>query len=649
MRSRGAFTLTATTALLKMGSEHAASPPLAAALPGGRESMSRSYLSLALVASVSLASAARAADVLPLDQVRPGMKGVGRTVFEGSRVEDFQVEIIGVLENIGPKQSMILARLVGGPLEKTGVMAGMSGSPVYIDGKLVGAVAYGFPFSKETIAGITPFAEMVDLTRLETPRAASTRFKAPMGASGLAAPLDARALADALRRPLQSIALESASWRGGQMPSRVSGGVLSPLALPLVFSGFDAATFDWARGLFSSLGFAPVMGTGHAGSVPPTLPDLQAGGPVGISLMEGDLDLSATGTVTHIEGDRVYAFGHPFYNLGPTQFPMKKAYVYSVFPSLYQSWKISVPDGDTVGTIEQDRATAVAGRLGRTPRMIPVEVRLGTSGGQERRFSFRMVEDELFSPVLAYVGLASVLQAHERNYGTSTIHVDARVSLADGRRVRVEDLFTQEQPAMQAAGLVAAPLAFLMANDFQRVTVDKLEVDVTSQETTQTAALQRAWIERSGPVRPGSVVPLKVQLRTWRGDTRTEVIPVAIPASAPAGSYTVLVADGATITAMEQREMRQPFVPKDLDQLIRAINGLRRNNYVYARLLRTDDGAIVGGEYLQSLPPSVLSVLGGSAENGNVIPIRTASLWDFSLATDFAVSGSRLLSLTIVR
>jgi SpoIVB peptidase S55 len=611
--------------------------------------MTRSLLRVALFAALC-AGTAGASEILPLDQVRPGMKGVGRTVFEGSQPVDFDVEIIGVLENIGPRQSMILARLQGGPLEKTGVIAGMSGSPVYVDGKLVGAVAFGFPFSKETIAGITPFAEMVEFTALETPRAASARFKPAMGPGGPAAPLDAASVVAALRRPLRSISLDGGAWRAGTMPGGLPSASLTPLALPLVFSGFDPSTFEWAKGVFSSMGFTPVMGTGgKSGSIPGPLPDLQAGGPIGISLVEGDLDLSVTGTITHIDGDKVYAFGHPFYNLGPTQFPMRKAYVYSVFPSLYQSWKISVPDGDSVGTIEQDRTTAVAGRLGKKPRMIPVEIRLGTSRGQERTFSFRIVEDELFSPVLAYVGLASVLQAHERNYGTASVHVDAVVSLTDGRRVRVEDLFTQDQPSTQAAGLVAAPLAFLMSNDFQRVTVDKVEVDVSSMETTQTATLQRAWIERSGPVRPGAMVPLKVQLRTWRGETRTETIPVNIPASAPAGTYSVLVADGSTITTMEQREMRQPFVPKDLDQLIRAINGLRHNNHLYARLLRSDEGAIVRGEYLQSLPPSVLAVLGGSDEGTGMVPLRTASVWDFDLATDYAVTGSRALGLTVER
>ena len=605
----------------------------------------RSPASLALLC-LTLVPAVRAQEILPLDQVKPGMVGVGRTVFEGTKIEDFKVEIIGVLENVAPKQSIILARLEGGPLEKTGVIAGMSGSPVFIDGKLVGAVAYGFPFSKETIGGITPIGEMIEATRTDAPRAASTRFPTAFGAAGPALPLDREALIAALRRPLQAISVDAGSLRGGAgLPTGVS---LAPLSLPLVFSGFDPATFEWARGVFSSLGFNPVMGTGHGPAPPGPLPDLAPGAPVGVSLIEGDMDLSVTGTITHIDGDRVYAFGHPFYNLGPTQFPMKKAYVYSVFPSLYQSWKISTA-GEPVGTVEQDRNTAIAGRIGKTPRMIPVDVRLTTSRGQERRFSFRIVEDDLFSPVLTYVSLASVLQANERAFGTSTIRLDARLALSGSRDIRVEDFFTQEQPAAQASAMVAAPVAYVLNNDFERVSVEKIDVEVSSFETIQSATLQRAWLERSGPVRAGSTVPLKLLLRNYRGETHVETIPVAVPRSAPAGTYSLLVADAAALTAMEQREMRQPFVPKDLDQLIRAINGLRRNNHVYARLLRAEEGAIVGGEYLQSLPPSVLAVLGGSDEAGNVIPIRTAAVWDFDLPTDYAVSGSRLLNLTVQR
>jgi len=604
---------------------------------------------LAIVSAFAFVTAAPAAPVaiLALEDVRPGMIGIGRTVFEGSRIDDFKVEIIGVMENVSPRQSMILARLEGGPLANTGVIAGMSGSPVYIDGKLVGAVAYGFPFSKETIAGITPIGEMIDATRATTPRAASAKFATPMGASGPRAPLDAASMVAALRRPVPAVAMRSTTIRG-DMPPQLVGQSLSPLSLPLTFSGFDASTFEWARGIFSSMGFSPVMGSGKGGPLTQNLPDLQPGGAIGLSLIEGDMDLSATGTITHIDDGRVYAFGHPFYNLGPTQFPMKKAYVYSVFPSLYQSWKISAA-GEAVGTIDQDRVTAIAGRLGKQPRMIPVKVNLRTSRGQERKFSFRMVDDELFTPVLAYVALASVLQSNERAFGTSTVRVDARLSVTGKPDVRVVDLFTQEQPGIQAAALVAAPLAYLMANDFERVSIDGLEVNVSSDETIQTATLERAWLERTGPVRPGTTVPLKVLLRTYRGEAVSQTIPVEIPATAPGGTYTLLVSDGQALTALEQREMRQQFAPRDLDQLIRSINALRHNNHVYARLLRSDDGAIVRGEYLQSLPPSVLSVLGGSEQGVSVVPIRTAAVWDFEMPTDYAVNGARVLTLTVER
>ena len=602
-----------------------------------------------LLAFATLPSALAASEAteptLPLAEVRPGMTGVGRTVFEGSQIDEFKVQIIGVIENVAPKHSIILARLEGGPLEKTGVIAGMSGSPVFVDGRLVGAVAYGFPFSKETIAGITPFEEMTEVTRTTAPRAASARF--PLSAMSTAkAPLDRETLVASLRRPFQPVS-PSAMLRGF-LPNHLAPAALQPLALPMVFQGFEPGIFEWAKGVFAPLGFTPVVGGAGKGRLPDPLPDLQPGGPIGVSLVEGDLDLSVTGTITAIDGGHVYAFGHPFFNLGPTQFPMKKAYVYSVFPSLYQSWKISVP-GEGVGTIEQDRSTAIAGRLGPTPKMIPMEVKLGTSRGQEHAYSLRIVEDELFSPLLAYISLASVLQSNERAFGTSTIRLRARLMLSGQREIRLDDLFTEEQPVQQAAALVAAPLAYVMNNDFQRIEVERLEVDVSSLETIQTASLSRAWIERSGPVRPGSELRLKVTLRTHRGETRTESIPLTIPASAAPGNYSVLVADGAALTAIEQREMRQAFVPRDLDQLLRAINSLRRNNHLYARLLRPEEGAIVGGEYLQALPPSVLAVLGGGSAEDTVVPIRTAAIWDYDLATDYAVTGSRLLTLTVER
>src|SRR5262245_58896302 len=224
-----------------------------------------------VAAWAALASgSALAADVLPLDQVHPGMVGVGRTVFEGTRVEEFKVQILGVLENVAPKHSMILARLEGGPLDKTGVIAGMSGSPVFVDGRLVGAVAYGFPFSKETIAGITPFEEMAEVTRSTAPRAASARF--PLSALAAKAPLDRETLVSSLRRPFQSVS-PGAVLRGS-LPDHLAAAALQPLALPMMFSGFDPSIFEWAKGVFTPLGFTPVVGGAGKGRLPDPLPDL---------------------------------------------------------------------------------------------------------------------------------------------------------------------------------------------------------------------------------------------------------------------------------------------------------------------------------------------------------------------------------------
>jgi hypothetical protein len=605
-------------------------------------SMPRTALGLLLALS---ARAVLATEALPLADVRPGMRGVGRTVFEGARVDEFGVRILGVLENaVGPRQSLILARLEGGPLAETGVIAGMSGSPVFVDGKLVGAVAYSFPFGKEPIAGITPIGDMVAAAENTAPRASSTRLR-PAGDGFPPAPLDRAAVAAALRRPLRS--LFPGAFRGEPLPPSVAGATLSPLALPLVFSGFEPDTFDWARGVFSALGFTPVAGGGGA-AAPGPVPDLAPGAAVGVSLLEGDLDLSVTGTITCIDHGRVYAFGHPFYNLGPTRFPLKKAWVYSVFPSLQVSWKIAAAL-DAVGTMDQDRTTTISGLLGETPRMIPVEVRLRSPRASERTFRFRMVEDELFTPLLGYVSLLSVLQGHERAIGAATLRVDARLALAGGREVRVHDVVAGDQPAQQAAAVLAGPLALLVGNDFEKVTLEGLFVSVDAVETLETATLVRAWVDRPLPLRPGTVAPVKVQLRTHRGQTVTETLPVEIPASAPNGSYTLLVADAATMDAVEQREMRQGFAARDIDHLLRTLNRLRAGNRVYARLTRPGGGAVVGGEYLPSLPGSVLSVLSSPDQGTSVVPLPAATVWKGEVATDRAVTGWRQIAVAVER
>src|SRR5688572_21187541 len=359
--------------------------------------------------------------VFPVDELRPGMVGVGRTVFEGDRLDEFKVHIIGVLRNvIGPRRDLILARLEGGPLANTGVIAGMSGSPVYIDGRLVGAVSYSLgAFSKEPIAGITPIGEMVADATLPAVRRQVARVDLPM-------PLTPESFQTSLRQAFSWIRPFADSPNDVQVLGDINAGIgtmLRPIATPLTLGGFDASVIAPVTSVFRDQGFVPVM----AGSAqtPQTVrttssPALRPGDPIGVALMSGDLELGATGTVTEVDGERVYAFGHPFYGLGPTQFPMTRAYVHTILPSLQSSMKIA-STGEVIGVVSQYRATTIAGTLGAGPAMIPIKITLkNAERGLKKSFSMAMVNDELFTPLLAYLSILNTLTSYERQNGVGT-------------------------------------------------------------------------------------------------------------------------------------------------------------------------------------------------------------------------------------
>ena len=588
--------------------------------------------------------------IFPIDELKPGMRGVGRTVFANQKLETFEVEIIGALENAAPKQTMVMARLTGGPLAKTGVIAGMSGSPVYIDGKLLGAVAFGFGFSKEAIAGITPYSEMTALSRINDVllRASADRGgglaeetlrPVPLKMAGLPYPLDQASLVATFTEALGTLGRTSPNSTG------LSG--LTPLPVPLAVSGLSASAFEIAKGLFTPMGFTP-MQVPAKGRAPGPLPPLEPGGPVAVSLIQGDFDFSATGTVTHIDKDAVYAFGHPFFGIGPIDFPMRRAWVYDVFPSLNQSFKIASAH-DTIGRFQQDRATGVSGKLGPGPRMIPVKVSLQNRPGMKQDYSFTVVQDDLFTPLTIYASVLSVLQGQERVAGPSTVTLDATVNFTSIPAMRLQDSFAEGQPGAQAAGLVGAAISFVMNNEFRRVSLESVNVTLVAKEAQETAAIDRAWLERDGPVRPGSVVPMKVALRTFRGDETIESIPIEVPSGVTPGRYVVLISDGSSLSQAEQREMRQAFIPKNLDQIVRVVNSIRKSTQIYVRLQRFEEGAAVSGTLLPGLPPSMMQVLGGSEGGEPVVRTATTVVWDTEHPVDFSVKGSRILAIQIER
>jgi hypothetical protein len=360
-------------------------------------------------------------------------------------------------------------------------------------------------------------------------------------------------------------------------------------------------------------------------------------------LVGGDLQLGATGTVTHLDGDRVYAFGHPMYNLGPTEFPMTRAYVYTILPSLFSSMKLSTT-GEIIGTVLQDRATAIAGRLGPGPRMIPVTISLESGRQPKQTFHFNVVNDQLFGPLMTYASILNTLGSYERQFGAATFSVRGMAKVKKHDNIAFNNLFSGDQASMNAAAYIVAPVTYLMGNDYEKIDVEGVDVTFATTEEPKTAMLERVWLDDPRP-RAGRTVPLKVLFRTYRGDEVVRTLPIEIPSNA-SGNLSILVSDGQRLGQTEQRETRGPQ-PRSVDQMIKSLNKARRNNTLYIKLLGADAGAVVNGELLSSLPPSVLGVLEGDRNGGSFNPLHSATIAEWELPTEHAVAGSRTLSITV--
>jgi hypothetical protein len=372
---------------------------------------------------------------------------------------------------------------------------------------------------------------------------------------------------------------------------------------------------------------------------------LKAGDAVGVTFVNGDFLLGGTGTVTHVDGDQVYAFGHQMYNLGPTAFPMTRAYVYTVIPSLFSSAKLAVT-GEVIGTLLQDRPTAVAGRLGAGPKLIPVSFTLETDRGGKRTFKFGVVKDQLFTSLMTDSALVNTLLSYERQFGASTFDLNGSINLGSHGTIRFRNLFSGDSPSSAASAYVVSPLAALMNNDDEAVDIERLDFTIKSSEEPRTATLERVWIDDPRP-RPGRTVPLKVLLRTYRGEDEIRTLPLQIPAHVN-GSVSVMVADGARLMQIEQRDARRPQQrPRTVAQIVRVLNESRRNNALYVRVLGSEAGAVVGGEQLTSLPPSVLAVLEGDRSGGSFSPLQSATLGEWEIETSHAVSGVRTLTVSL--
>ncbi|MFO7693827.1 MAG: SpoIVB peptidase S55 domain-containing protein [Vicinamibacterales bacterium] len=582
---------------------------------------------------------------MPIEEVQPGMTGVGRTVFKGSAVEEFRADILGVVRsNVGPQRDLIIATLSGGPLARTGVIAGMSGSPVYIDGRLVGAVSYALgSFATEPIAGITPIGEMVEATTRAASAPGPRIAPIPIGADFSVL---VSAVADTLRPGRAFVPL---AWPAGAHAVPLSlgdAGALRPIALPLSVGGLTGPATARALSTFEGAGFAlaPAGAARAPQAAPATAEPLRPGDAVGVALITGDLQFGATGTVTDVDGTRVLAFGHPLYNVGPASFAMTRAYVHTVLPSLNSSMKLASL-GEVVGAMQQDRSTAVAGAFGARPRTIGMTVSLTRDGAPRRRFEFSLADHPLLTPLLAYTALVGIVSEHERDIGPATYALRGRAVIAGHAAVEFDDVYAGDQPGIAMASAVAMPLGALLTSGLAAVRIESLSLDIEGAERIRSATIDRVWLDTTD-VRPGKAVPVKILLTPWRGEQVVRTLSVDIPQNA-GGPLTLVVADGVRFAQWEQREQRATLKPASVDQMVKALNASRRGHRIYVRLVGRDTGAVVNGEVMPSLPSSVLSVMQGDRGAAANPPLQSSVLGAWEIPMDHAVEGLRTLTLPL--
>lgn len=586
-----------------------------------RKRLSVSCSCLILIALLS-SGAAGEVPILTPDQVRPGMVGLGKTVFRGTKIDTFGVEIVDVMRNVfGPKEDVILARLSGGPLplEKTGVIAGMSGSPVYIDGKLIGAVAYAWGFSKEPICGITPISDML-----------ATLNRAP-GPSPL--PSD--------RGRLDGPA--GGSSEGLRMDHGSEG--VRPVAVPLAASGFAPRAVEQMRADLTPYGFLPVQGGGGTDTTLAAGP-LEPGAALGVQLVRGDLSLTGIGTLTYRDGGRVVAFGHPMLYGGRSSFPMTSAHIYGVIPSQLISFKLGAASAEQ-GAVVEDRAAGIVGVVGRAASVVPVEVTV-RSDARTQAYRFEMIRHPDLTPILARGTLLSALISAEKLGGDMTTRTRSVIRMEGYPDICLENAYS----GAQALGLtvldLVKPLDALMDNPFLSAPVREVRFEVAVDESLHTASVKGLRLPR-GRFRPGEAIPFEVALRPFHGGEQVVSGRVTLPPYVSAGPLVVRAGGAQALEKIEVKRAPGRYAPKDFAHLLELISRAERNDDLIVEVVSQERGVTVDGEELPSPPSSVLSILRMSRQTGGVDRVEGAVLARVRIRTAFVLVGGQQTTVTVER
>ncbi len=582
---------------------------------------------LILLSSLSFAADSKTVKVaiMPLDQVKIGMRGTAYTVFQGVKPEPMEVEVLGILRNMaGPKGDVILVRLHGTKPEYTGVVAGMSGSPVYIDGKLVGALAYRIgEFSKEPIGGVTPIEKMLEINEL-----------------------DQSTIPDSTQSATSAQMAQRTSGPGVPVADPQVFSYLKPIDTPLVFNGFSPDTVKQFASQFAAAGIVPVMGAGSSSDAKQPEP-IEPGSSVGAVLVRGDMDIAATCTVTYIDPQRLLACGHPLLNFGSVDMPMTKSTVLATLPSPANAFKIASTT-ESIGSFVQDRKTGILGRFGKEAQMIPVTLNMhGIS--RPKSFHFEVLNNAKLTPVAMMATVFNAIQGMNEYGEDTTFRVNGNISVAGYPKLDIDNMYAPMDGGNPTAAAIAMALgerfSRIFDNPYQRPEISGVELNIDMVRERRWARLETARTDVT-EARPGDEIVVETVLRPYRGERLVRQLPIKIPTSTPKGTLRILVSDGDTLDRMRR------FAPTasrrmDLNSIIAQLNKEHANHCLYVSLLEANPQAMVEDKVMPTLPLSIMNVMDGMRGTQEMIVTAESAVNETSTPLDYVVSGAQVITVNV--
>ncbi len=526
---------------------------------------------------------------LGVAEIRAGMKGYGKTVFQGGKIDRFEFEVLGIQKHSAPGQSRILVRGLGSQLLESGFLQGMSGSPCYIDGKLIGAFSFGFPFGKEPIGGITPIAEMLDQLR-DIPDLAPSRT-----------PL--------ILPKLEPPKVLKAALLGQMLDFQTLMGETDPQVQPMALAGSHLGTE--AQKLWSgwpvTFTAVPTLSGGREEASP-----LEPGGMAAIMLMQGDLDLAAAGTITYVSGKRVLMFGHPLFNLGPVDLPLWSATVAGLVPNYQTPFKLAMPVAP-IGALRLDRSSGVAGILGAEAHMVPLRIGLNLGGKRTLNFRFEIMDHPVATAALAATAVAQTLDAHTRGAGFQSLSMQGNIKLAGHPAIVIENVIADLNPGRMAQ-YVGGMLQAICLNPFEKPVFEGIALTIKAEERLDLSRIDGIRLLKARAKR-GEVLPVLVTLQNFQGVRETATFNIQVPSSAAKGKAILMVGDGYSLMATDPDE--RVIQIESLGDVVRILNGALRNNHAYALLVQTQTGAGLRGSRIEGIPPTVASLVGGDGASSD--------------------------------